>query len=77
MRIFAIYDVKADQWMTPFFSQTNGTAMREVSMHQREHPEAMIAVHAADFEMYVVGDFTEGVLSAVPKTLLGTLAEVA
>lgn len=80
MKIFVIYDRRAEQWNTPFMSRTRGTALRELAMSVKNAPEDNIMKqYPDDFEVYELGDFNEfeGILSAVPRVAIGTLAQLA
>lgn len=80
MRLFVIRDVKAEQWMTPFFSRTNGTAYRELSMSVKNaDKDNVLAQHPSDFELFVLADWFEGDGVIVPckAERLGTLADIA
>lgn len=79
MRMFVLFDKRAEQWLTPFFSKTNGTAYRELQEVVRSGGEGnMLSKYPNDFELYHVGEWNEheGVLTSVPLQLIGTVDQV-
>lgn len=79
MRVFVLYDIKAEAWMTPFMSRNNHTAFREIQHAMRHAPgEDVVASNKGDFELYVIGNFdqAEGVLTACAVEPLGTVQEI-
>lgn len=79
MNVFVLYDIKAEQWLTPFMSRNNHTAFRELQHAMRSaSSEDIVATNKSDFELYLIGHFNqaEGVLTAVQATALGTVAEI-
>lgn len=58
MKIFTVYDSKADAYMTPFFTMTAGLAVRsfqEASIQEGHQ----FNKHAADYTLYEIGDYNE------------------
>lgn len=79
MRIYVLFDAKAEQWMTPFFSKTNGTVFREIQSNLAQAPkDDVVASNRGDFELYCIGVYNqvEGILTSVPPEKLGTLLDV-
>lgn len=79
MRMFVLYDKKAEQWLTPFFSKTNGTAYRELGEVVRNGGEGnMLARHPADFELYHVGEWHEldGEFQLAPLVMIGSVDQL-
>lgn len=79
MKMYVLFDIKADQWMVPFFSKTNGTAMREIAAHLASAPaDDVVAANKQDFELYCIGEYEQvsGMINPVPHLKLGTLLDV-
>lgn len=59
LNIFTVEDLKAEACLTPFFSQTAGTAIRsfEQACNQAEHD---FHNHAEDYVLYELGTFDQG-----------------
>lgn len=79
MKMFVLYDKKAQQWLTPFFSKTNGTAYRELGEVVRTGGEGnMLAQHPADFELHYVGDWDElkGEFDVAARWMIGSVDQL-
>lgn len=58
MFIFAVYDCKAEAYMTPFFMQSRGTAVRsftEVSFRK----DNAFSKYPEDFTLFLVGEWED------------------
>lgn len=53
MKIFQIRDLKAEGFLTPFFADTAGLAMR--TLQQRIPADDPMQIYAADFALYEAG----------------------
>jgi len=74
---FSIYDSKGEAYMTPFFSQSKGTALR-MFMDEVANPKSVINHHPEDYSLFHVGEFDElrGVIIPVATPLsLGVAIE--
>lgn len=61
MKIFEIKDLKAEGFLTPFFAETAGLAMR--TLQQRIPADDPMRIYSADFSLYETGiwDATTGI----------------
>lgn len=70
-KIFAVYDSKALAYLQPFFSQSNGAAIRafEDAVNDGTSP---IAKHPGDYQLYEIGsvDDSSALLSVVTPVKL-------
>lgn len=69
MKIFCIYDSKAEAYMQPFFTQAAGVAIREFGNLVEDEGHA-IGQHPEDYTLFEIGEWEEleGVLKGdVPK----------
>ena len=66
MRVFAVYDSKALAYMQPFFSNSNGAAIRAFA-DVIEEKNSPISKRPGDYQLYEIGSFDdqEGLLSDV------------
>lgn len=60
LNIYTVYDNKAGAYHRPFFSQSNGAAIRSLtdSVNSKE-PGNMIAEHPEDYSLFHIGDWSE------------------
>ena len=58
LQIFAIYDSKANAFMTPFFSQTTGTAVRDFESAVNSE-NSTFGKYAADYTLFHLGEFDQ------------------
>lgn len=58
LKIFSIYDTKAEAYLPPFFSPTSGVAVRnfEAAAHDQSHA---FHIHASDFCLMELGEFDD------------------
>ena len=69
LRLFSVYDTKADAFNTPFACPTNGIAIRHFS-DMANNPESSISRHPGDYKLFCVGDFDDStgrVVSSEPR----------
>lgn len=74
--IFMIYDSKAAAYLQPFFSQSQGTALRSF-MDLANDPQHEFCKHAEDYTLFYMGTFdqAEGAFQlTVPEPLGNALA---
>lgn len=58
LKIFSVYDVKAEAYMQPFFMQSTGQACRSFE-DTVNNPESVFNKHAADFTLFEIGTFED------------------
>lgn len=58
MKIFSIYDSKAEAFITPFFSQSTGTALREFEQAANEEGHQFYK-YGGDYSLHELGAFDE------------------
>lgn len=58
VRIFSVYDVKAEAYLAPFTFPENGQAIRAFSDTVND-PNSMFNKHAADFTLFRLGYFDQ------------------
>lgn len=65
MKVFSVYDSKAEAFMQPFFAMTAGVAIRMFQQHAMD-VESNFHKWAADYELFEIGEFEEqhGALTA-------------
>lgn len=77
MKVFSIYDSKAEAYMQPFFSQNKGTAIRSFA-DAAQQEEGQFAKHSADYTLFEVGEWDEDTGTMMPAKAninLGTALE--
>lgn len=57
MKVYSLYDSKAEGFMPPFFQRTRGMAVRVMMNSLLESAE--LARYAADYTLFELGDFDE------------------
>lgn len=78
LKIFAIYDSKAEAYNQPFFMGTKGQALRAFT-DEINNSQSMISKHPADYTLMEIGEYDDstGQLSPLPaKINLGTAIEL-
>lgn len=58
LKIFALYDSKAEAYNKPFYQQTTGAALRDFEEACKQ-PDSMIAKYPADFTLFEIGVFND------------------
>jgi hypothetical protein len=61
--MLALFDVKVSGFMTPFFAQSTGAAVRSLSDlvngRDRTQPDAPPVMHPEDFRLFVFGEWDD------------------
>ncbi len=74
MRIFTVYDCKAEAYLPPFYNQSRGSALRSFSDTVNDQ-NSLIAKHSADFTLFELGAWDDQDAEFTPhqtKINLGT-----
>lgn len=58
MKIFSIFDSKAEAFNTPFFSQSTGTAIRSFAQAANDE-EHEFSIHGGDYTLFELGSFDQ------------------
>lgn len=58
MKIFTVFDVKAERYIQPFFSPTEGTAMREFRMAANDEDHSFCK-YAEDYTLFLMGEWDD------------------
>lgn len=58
MSIFTVYDNKAKAYLQPFFSKTEGTAIREIRTVVN-NPDNFMSQHSEDYSLFHIGEYDE------------------
>lgn len=58
MKIFSVYDDKADAYTQPFFAPTSGVAIRQFTQAANDEKHEFHK-HAADYTLFEIGEFSE------------------
>lgn len=68
LRAYTIYDNKALQYHSPFFTHTNGSALRMLTDLVND-PQSNLSRHPADYSLYFIGQYDDasGVLIGAEK----------
>lgn len=74
-KVYALFDVKAAVYGTPFFMQNDQMALRSFSDLVNE-PGTMVQKHPEDFNLFGVGQFDDGlgVLEGMTPWIVATAA---
>lgn len=78
LKVFAIYDSKAEAYLQPFFTSTIGMAIRSFEQAAND-PQTQFHRHPADFTLFNIGEYddeTGTLVSLVAKVSLGTALEL-
>lgn len=78
LKIFAVYDSKAESYMQPFFMQTAGMAIRAFADTVNREPNSALAAHPGDFTLFQIAEYEQdtGEFTQLPaKINLGTALE--
>lgn len=72
LRLFSIYDSRAEAYMRPFCARNSGEALRAFADLAND-PQHAVGQHPEDYSLWRHGAFDEetGELSALPKEHLG------
>jgi len=77
IKMFSLYDSKAECFGPPFFIETTGQAVRAL-MDYVNNPETMVSRHPEDFVMYEIGEYDNQkgeVINKNPHVLVGMAAD--
>ncbi len=77
MKIYSVYDSKAEAYLTPFFEHNNATALRAFA-EAANKTEHRFNKYAADYTLFAIGEWDETKGNIKPdnaKTSLGTALE--
>lgn len=58
MKMYAIYDRKAEMYNRPYYANTDGQAAREVLAAMRD-PQVSLSQYPADYSLWHVGQFDD------------------
>lgn len=58
LKIFCVYDSKVEAYMSPFFMQSRGQALRAF-VDTAEGKETQIGKHPADFTLFELGEYDD------------------
>lgn len=56
--LLALLDAKIGAFMTPFFAQSVGAAMRQLADMVNGKPDEVIAAHPEDFRLFLIGEWS-------------------
>lgn len=65
LKMFAVRDVKADQFLSPFCSPNGGSALRSFC-DAVQNENSLINKHPEDYQLYEVGEYVEQSGEIVP-----------
>lgn len=75
MKIYTIRDSKAEFYGQPFFSRTNGDAIRQFTqvLNDTSNPNNLAAKYPADYSLFEIGEFDDetGKIKAIAPNHLG------
>lgn len=58
LKVFTIYDKKAQNYMRPFYCENEVFAQREIYVAM-QNPQTTLATFSEDFDLYCLGTFDE------------------
>ncbi|AXL15417.1 nonstructural protein [Microviridae sp.] len=58
MKMYTIYDSKAEAYMKPFYARTRGEAIRSCEQAAND-PESQFFSYAEDYVLFEIGEFSE------------------
>lgn len=72
LKVFSVFDIKADKYMTPFFMGATGEAVRafkDLAMNR----DSLVGRHPEDYKLIQIGEFDDstGVVKTVTQVSLG------
>lgn len=70
LKVFSVFDVKAEAYLRPFFVKTRGQAIRGFSDAVND-PQHEFHAHPDDYTLFQIGEFDEDegkLIPAVPET---------
>lgn len=57
-KVFTVYDSKAKAYMSPFFDQSHGAAIRAFS-DAAKNPQSAIGRHPEDYTLFYLGEYDD------------------
>ena len=69
MKMFSVYDIKAEAFMVPWFMPAQGQAVRAFS-DLVEDKDSMVGKHPGDYKLVYVGDFDDSTGEFMPSGLI-------
>ncbi|QXP08637.1 MAG: nonstructural protein [Arizlama microvirus] len=69
LRMFSIYDIKAESFMTPFFFPANGQAVRAFSDLANDK-NTLVGRHPSDYKLCYIGDFDDDSAEFLPSGVI-------
>jgi len=67
MRIYSVYDEKAEEFSPPFFQQNDRLAQRMITESAKGNG-SMLAAYPEDFKLYRLGEFETSTGELTPET---------
>ena len=76
LKLFSIYDTKADRYSQPFVAEHNADALRQFQQLANDD-KTQIGQYPTDFILYSIGTFdtSNGQISSAERTHLGVASE--
>ncbi|RYF45625.1 MAG: hypothetical protein EOO38_15670 [Cytophagaceae bacterium] len=78
LKIFAVYDSKAEAYLQPFFMPSRGTALRAFTDAVND-PQGSFQKHAADYTLFELGEYNDAdasITELTPKVNLANAREL-
>ena len=72
IRIYAIFDNKAEAYMEPFFAMTPGLALRAFA-DNTNNPQSIFNKHPEDFSLFEIGEFDDQKGEVIPHKTANNL----
>lgn len=69
MKMFSVYDIKAEAFMVPWFMPAQGQAVRAFSDLVQDK-NSMVGKHPGDYKLVLIGEFDDGNGEFVPGGLI-------
>lgn len=81
MKLYSVYDAKAERFAPPFLAVTDEYARRMLVLSYRSLDDSSpLVVYQADFTLFAIGEFDEDTGTVTPlqvKENLGTMLQIA
>lgn len=77
LKVYSLYDSKAEAYLRPMFMPTKGIALRTI-VDELENPNNNLSKHAADYTLFELGEFDDetGTITMHPNKInIGCLIE--
>lgn len=78
LKLFAVYDSKAEAYLSPLSFQSRGQAIRAFS-DEAQNPQSMFCKHPADYTLHEIAEYDEikgQIVPFVNKVSLGSALEL-